>query len=129
MPPFTLATFPRNNFSQVYKLYLPSKRAADSLHLSLPQHASPWKAKKQAKRREQAPALTSFKHDFELAPQRESTVIIDYRNSGIGSNSCGPTLNEKYRISEKEFDFEFSVKPEVIGNKLPEVEYSALTKL
>ena len=72
--------------------------------------------------------LTSFKHDFELVPQRESTVIIDYRNSGIGSGSCGPTLNEKYRISEKEFDFEFSVKPMVVGNKIPEFEHSALTK-
>ena len=72
--------------------------------------------------------LTAFKHDFELVPQKETTVIIDYRTSGIGSNSCGPALNEKYRISEKEFDFEFSVKPENIGNHLPEVEYSILTK-
>jgi beta-galactosidase len=70
--------------------------------------------------------LTNFKHDFELTPQRESTVIIDYRNSGIGSASCGPTLNEKYRISEKEFDFEFSLKPCVIGNKIPEIEYAKL---
>lgn len=72
--------------------------------------------------------LTGFKHDFELIPQRESTVIIDYRNSGIGSNSCGPDLSEKYRISEKEFDFEFSVKPEAFGNIIPEIEYSSLTK-
>ena len=72
--------------------------------------------------------LTGFGHDFELVPQRESTVIIDYRTSGIGSNSCGPALNEKYRISEKEFDFEFSVKPEAAGNRVPEAEYSMLTK-
>ena len=72
--------------------------------------------------------LTAFKHDFELIPQKNTTVIIDYRNAGIGSNSCGPALNERYRISEKEFDFEFSVKPENIGNHIPEVEYSLLTK-
>ena len=70
--------------------------------------------------------LTGFRHDFELVPQRESTVIIDYRNSGIGSNSCGPALKESLRISEKEFDFEFSVKPCVIGNKIPEIEYGTL---
>ncbi len=72
--------------------------------------------------------LTTFKHDFELVPKRESTVIIDYRNSAIGSNSCGPALKESLRISEKEFDFEFSIKPEAVGNRIPEVEYSALTK-
>ena len=72
--------------------------------------------------------LTGFKHDYELIPQRESTVIIDYRNSAIGSGSCGPELKESLRISEKEFDFEFSVKPEAAGNKIPEIEYSALTK-
>ena len=70
--------------------------------------------------------LTGFKHDYELIPQKESTVIIDYRNSGIGSNSCGPALKESLRISEKEFDFEFSVKPCVIGNRIPEIEYSKL---
>lgn len=70
--------------------------------------------------------LTGFKHDYELIPQKESTVIIDYRNSAIGSNSCGPALKESLRISEKEFDFEFSVKPEIIGNKIPEIEYSKL---
>ena len=59
-------------------------------------------------------------------PQRESTLIIDYRNSAIGSGSCGPALKESLRISEKEFDFEFSVKPEVTGNKIPEIEYGKL---
>ena len=72
--------------------------------------------------------LTGFRHDFELVPQRESTVIIDYRTSGIGSASCGPTLSEKYRISEKEFDFEFSVKAMNLGNRVPELEFSALTR-
>ena len=48
------------------------------------------------------------------------------RNSAIGSGSCGPALKESLRISEKEFDFEFSVKPEVTGNKIPEIEYGKL---
>ena len=59
---------------------------------------------------------------------RQGDTLLDYAQAGIGSNSCGPALHEKYRISEKEFDFEFSVKPENAGNRIPEIEYSMLTK-
>lgn len=57
--------------------------------------------------------LESVGHDYELVPRDFTTVIIDYRHSGVGSNSCGAELNEKYRLSEKEFDFVFST---VAGN-------------
>ena len=67
--------------------------------------------------------LTGFNHDFELVPEKETTVIIDYRNAGIGSNSCGPALDEKYCINEKEFDFSFVIKPSFAGNTLPFREY------
>ncbi len=63
--------------------------------------------------------LTGFAHDFELVPERETTVIIDYRNAGIGSGSCGPVLNEKYQINEKSFDFAFCVRPQFSGNISP----------
>lgn len=67
--------------------------------------------------------LTGVRHDFELVPEKETTVIIDYRNAGIGSNSCGPVLDERYRISEKEFSFSFVIKPQNSGNILPFKEY------
>ena len=36
------------------------------------------------------------KHDWEL-PERNSTYLcLDYFMAGIGSNSCGPALDEKY---------------------------------
>jgi beta-galactosidase len=60
--------------------------------------------------------LTTVAHDWELSPQRESIVIIDYRNSGIGSHSCGPELRAPYRIDEKEISFDFSIKAEFVGN-------------
>ncbi len=60
--------------------------------------------------------LTGFAHDFELVPEHETTVIIDYRNAGIGSASCGPTLAEEYTIDEHEFDFSFCFKPSFAGN-------------
>ena len=44
-------------------------------------------------------------HDFELVPRRETVVNIDYRQTGIGSNSCGHELLPQYRLSEREFRF------------------------
>jgi len=67
--------------------------------------------------------LTDFKHDYELVPEKETTVIIDYRNAGIGSHSCGPALDPEYAITEKKFDFSFVFKPEFSGNILPFKEY------
>ncbi len=67
--------------------------------------------------------LTGFAHDYELVPEKDTTVIIDYRNAGIGSNSCGPELAPEYRISEKDFEFSFCVKPVFNGNISPFSEY------
>lgn len=39
-------------------------------------------------------------------------IGIDYKVSGIGSNSCGSELGQKYRLDEKEFEYTFSVKLE-----------------
>ena len=54
--------------------------------------------------------LTKTAHAYELKAEKETTVIIDYRNAGIGSASCGPTLLPEYTISEKEIDFTFNIK-------------------
>ena len=67
--------------------------------------------------------LTATAHDYELVPDKDTTVIIDYRNAGIGSNSCGPELSPEYRISEKEFSFEFLISPEFMGNIDPFAKY------
>ncbi len=67
--------------------------------------------------------LTKFDHRHLLVPERETTVIIDYRNSGIGSNSCGPELEPPYRISEKAIDFAFRVLPVFPGNEDPFLLY------
>ncbi len=58
-----------------------------------------------------AEQLTKAAHDYELVPDKKTFVYIDYKQSGSGSNSCGPALNEKYAFNEKQFDFEFVLKP------------------
>lgn len=40
-------------------------------------------------------------HNFELQPSDGIYVALDYKQSGIGSNSCGPRLAEKYQLREE----------------------------
>ena len=55
--------------------------------------------------------LTEADHDYELKPSEKTYINIDYKQSGIGSHSCGPQLPQHLRLSDKEFDFEFTVMP------------------
>ena len=60
--------------------------------------------------------LTAARHRHELTPDPETTVIIDYKQSGIGSNSCGPELDPAYRLDERSFRFRFRLIPGVVGD-------------
>jgi beta-galactosidase len=53
--------------------------------------------------------LTDTKHNYELKPLAETVIHIDYRQSGIGSNSCGPRLDDRYRVTDKHFLFSFKL--------------------
>lgn len=57
--------------------------------------------------------LTSATHNYELPAlkRRETIVHLDYKMSGVGSNSCGPELLPQYRLDEKQFEFELSIMP------------------
>ena len=55
--------------------------------------------------------LSEATHTDELFNDGFIHLRIDYKSSGVGSASCGPDLLEKYRLSEKEFSFSFSIKP------------------
>jgi len=55
--------------------------------------------------------LTKKKHNYELEKSGYTVLCLDYRQSGIGSNSCGPELLEKYRLNDPQFTFEFVLEP------------------
>ena len=55
--------------------------------------------------------LTETRHHYELKREPETTVMLDMRMDGIGSNSCGPELSEKYRFNETEFSSSVTIKP------------------
>ena len=48
--------------------------------------------------------LMNAMHIDEIENEYATTIRIDYKNSGIGSYSCGPELIGKYRLSEKKIE-------------------------
>lgn len=56
-------------------------------------------------------ALTTCGHNYELEPCGDTVLCLDYRQSGIGSHSCGPELMEKYRLDDQQFTFRFALSP------------------
>lgn len=55
--------------------------------------------------------LTQKKHNFELTPSGYTVLCLDYRLSGIGSNSCGPALEKPYRMDANTFSCTFTIAP------------------
>ena len=49
--------------------------------------------------------LNDAKHSWQLKKSKGTFICADYFMSGVGSNSCGPELDERYRLKEKSFDF------------------------
>lgn len=57
--------------------------------------------------------LTEKAHNFELVPCGSTVLCLDYKQNGIGSESCGPRLMEKYRLDDEEFTFDMKLIPTV----------------
>ena len=55
--------------------------------------------------------LAGKRHDFELEESEFTVLCVDYKQNGIGSNSCGPELLKQYRFDEEKFSFSFMLSP------------------
>ncbi len=53
--------------------------------------------------------LSSKKHCYDLIEDSYNHLILDYKMSGIGSNSCGPQLDTKYKFTEKKINYEIII--------------------
>lgn len=53
--------------------------------------------------------LNDAQHTDEIGESSVTHVRIDYKNSGVGSSSCGPDLEPQFRLSEKEISFKFDI--------------------
>ena len=67
--------------------------------------------------------LDATAYNWELVPNGDTTLIIDYRNSAVGSNSCGPRLRKKVQICEKEISFSFRLRAVNFSGFDPFLEY------
>ena len=54
--------------------------------------------------------LGSKKHQYDLEKSGSTILCVDYKMSGVGSNSCGPALKEQYRLNETEWDWSISLQ-------------------
>ena len=52
-------------------------------------------------------------HSYELVPAGSTVLCLDHANAGIGSNSCGPELLEKYRVDAETFRFDITLIPTI----------------
>ena len=50
-------------------------------------------------------------HNYELEESDSIVFCMDYAMNGIGSNSCGPVVLDKYRFDEEAFQFQFELVP------------------
>ena len=50
--------------------------------------------------------LAAKEHNYELVESGYTVLCLDYKQSGIGSGSCGPQLTEKYQLNEENIQFE-----------------------
>lgn len=49
--------------------------------------------------------LTAKQHLHELERSDSTVLCLDYMQSGLGSNSCGPALDPRYRLDAEQFTF------------------------
>ena len=58
--------------------------------------------------------LTAKGHDFELQKSGCTVLCLDYKQNGIGSNSCGPSLAKEFSFDETRFHFEIRLTPQAL---------------
>lgn len=57
-----------------------------------------------------AEELARANHNYELRESGYTVLSLDYKMSGVGSNSCGPALAPEYQLKEKQFSYNFSMR-------------------
>ncbi|RGE47671.1 beta-galactosidase [Mannheimia granulomatis] len=53
--------------------------------------------------------LTTKTHNYDLEESGSTILCVDYKMSGIGSNSCGPSLKMPYRLNETQFKWQLNL--------------------
>lgn len=56
-------------------------------------------------------------HQWDLKADDRTYLYIDYKKSGLGSGSCGPLVEEEYRLAESAFSYSFRMLPVILNDK------------
>ena len=59
--------------------------------------------------------LAGKRHNFELEKYGSSVICVDGMMAGVGSNSCGPALAEKYRLPLPDISAQLHIKITQVG--------------
>ncbi|MBQ5334227.1 MAG: glycoside hydrolase family 2 [Oscillospiraceae bacterium] len=54
--------------------------------------------------------LAAKRHNFELNKCESNVICVDSKMAGVGSNACGPSLAEKYRLPLPDISAQFHIK-------------------
>ncbi len=65
--------------------------------------------------------IEAARHPFEMVPRDEVVLILDHRQNGLGTASCGPGVLPQYQLAPAEFSFSvlLSALPAEDGAALP----------
>ena len=56
-------------------------------------------------------------HQWDLVADERTYLHIDYKNTGVGSGSCGPLTAEKYQLKEDKMAYSFCVLPVILEDE------------
>ena len=62
--------------------------------------------------------IEDAKHPWQLEKAEDVTIHIDYRQSGVGSNSCGEEQLEEYKVKRQDFVMAFTLQAVEIGEEV-----------
>ena len=71
--------------------------------------------------------LSSRAHSYELPQKSGETVLcFDYKQTGVGSHSCGPRIHDKYIMNEHKFTMNFTLQLLYKTTDIPEVAFQKI---
>ncbi len=62
-------------------------------------------------------AIKTAKHQWDLVADDRTYLKIDYKNTGVGSGSCGPLTDEKYWVKEDQMAYSFRLLPIILEDE------------
>lgn len=65
-------------------------------------------------------------HAFELKKAEDVIIHLDYRQSGLGSNSCGEEQQEKYKVGREDFTIAFRLQIAEADSEIREASHKYL---